>query len=643
MSPEVRPLACPRCARKYTLSERFCADCEMPLVYVGRDEEQPITEAHERARKIKPQYTGGDQVRIASANNLSEAELIQGILLEEGIPSVQRRMRGFDVPDFLAAGPRDILVPEAGVEAARDLLADVQPERPEAVAEPGGERPLRLLAWILIALIGGAVLVWLLFQATTASAAPILSTGPAPSLPAFQGSAATAHHTGQVTNPPQNPFMAANPNSNIHNDTWMTDAYHRFGPLGESLVANSFANTPSLCGSLAFDSRNRIVSVCPSIIAPPQARIIDPRTLATIATYPLPTAPDPPGTKAYQNFTGGGYFFLDAKDRLWVPTKTDHIFVLGESADGQSLVKLRDYDLTGVLDEATERITSALPDFQGRIWFVSKTNGKVGTINPSNGQVHVKRLGEEVENSFAVGRGGVYIVSDKRMYRFRAADDGAPQIVWRAGYPNSGIVKPSQVDAGSGTTPTIMSGGYVAITDNADPMDVVVYRIASKLQPGEPRAVCKVPVFQPGASATENSLLTAGRALIVENNYGYQDPFGLNAGALTKPGFARVDVRPDGNGCRKVWTNHDARAPTVVPKLSTKTGLIYAYTRPPDPSGSEGYYWAAIDFHTGNTVWQRYAGSGLPYNNNYAGLAIGPNRTAYLGTTGGIISLRDGG
>jgi hypothetical protein len=609
---------------------------------VGRDEEQPITSTHERARKVKPQYTGGEQVRVASAQNISEAELIQGILLEEGIPSAQRRMRGFDVPDFLAAGPREILVPEAGAEAARELLADVRPEPAEAAREPRRERPLRLLVGILVALVGAAAIVWLLYEASSASAAPILSTGPAPSLPAFQGAAAPADPTGQVTNPPQNPFMAQNPNSNIHNDTWMTDAYQRFGPLGESPVASSSASTPSLCGSLAFDSRNRIVSVCPSLIAPPQARIIDPRTLATIATYTLPTAPDPPGTKAYQNFTGGGYFFLDAKDRLWVPTKTDHIFVLAESADGQSLVKRRDYDLTGALDESTERITSALPDFRGRIWFVSKANGKVGTVNPATGDVHVIRLGEEIENSFAVGRAGVYIVSDKRMYRFKAGPNGAPEVAWRAGYPNSGIVKPSQVDAGSGTTTTVMSGGYVAITDNADPMDVVVYRIRTKLRPGERRVVCTVPVFEPGASATENSLLTAGRALIVENNYGYQDPFGLSAGAVTEPGFARVDVKADGSGCRKVWTNHDARAPTVVPKLSTKTGLIYTYTRPPDPSGSEGYYWTAIDFHTGNTVWQRYAGSGLPYNNNYAGIAIGPSRSLYLGTTGGMIALRDG-
>ena len=164
MNAESRPLACPRCTRKYPLEERFCADCGMPLVYMGRDEEQPITEAHERARKVKPQYTGGRQVRVARAHNLAEAELIQGMLLEEGIPSAQRRTRGFDVPDFLAAGPRDILVAEAGAEAARELLADVRTGEPEGSAAADGERPLRLAAGLLVALLGAAGLIWVLYQ-----------------------------------------------------------------------------------------------------------------------------------------------------------------------------------------------------------------------------------------------------------------------------------------------------------------------------------------------------------------------------------------------------------------------------------------------------------------------------------------------
>ncbi len=479
--------------------------------------------------------------------------------------------------------------------------------------------------------------------AASASAAPIISLGVS-SLPDYQGHAAEPHRIRHVPRPEQNPFTAPNPSSNIHNDTWMTDAYRRSGPLGDSPLSTSQGSTRSaLCGSLAFDSAGRIVTVCPSIPYSPQARIIDPDTLETLATYDLPSAPDPPGTRQFQNFSGGGYFFLDDRDRIWVATRTDHIYVLAErgTASSPSLERVRDYDLTAVLDPEGERITSALPDFHGRIWFVSKQNGKVGTLNPRTGKVKVRRLGEEIENSFAVASHGIYIVSDERMYRFRAKRGGKPRISWKAPYPDSGVVKPSQVDAGSGTTPTIMAGGYVAITDNAEPMNVVVYRTKRRLH-GKRRRVCKVPVFGKRTGATENSLIGAGRSLLVENNYGYQDPFGPSSGAVTEPGFARVDLRRNGRGCVKRWTNTEVRAPSVVPKLSTRTGLIYTYTRPPDPTGNQGYFWTAIDFRTGETAWSKYAGSGLSYNNNYAGLALGPDGTAYLGVIGGIIALRDG-
>ena len=474
----------------------------------------------------------------------------------------------------------------------------------------------------------------------TASALPIADAG-TPSLPNFSGAPATAKKVKDPTKAPQNPFMAANPNSNIHNDTWMTDAYQRSGPLGDNLQATSGATPPSLCGSISFDTEGRLLSVCPSSVSPPVARMFDPNTLEVISELTLPTAPNPPGTKEYQNFTGGGYYFLDDENRMWVPTKTDHIFVLNEGADGKTLTLEKDYDLTGVLDPATQRITSALPDFNGLIWFVSKIDGKIGTLNTKTGVIKVKTMNEEIENSFAVGEDGVYIVSDHRMYRFKATKKGIPRIVWQKGYPNSGIVKPSQVNAGSGTTPTIMENGLVAITDNADPMNVVVYRNKKTLDKGEKRIVCKQPVFSKGASATENSLITAGRSLLVENNYGYQDPFGPNSGAVTEPGFARVDVNKKLTDCKLKWTNTEVRAPTVVPKLSTKNGLVYAYARPEDPA-AQGYYWTALKFSNGQTAWSKYAGSGLTFNNNYAGLALGPDGTAYLGVIGGIIALRDG-
>ena len=76
----------------------------MPLVYSGGGEQESVTGAQEHARKIRPQYARGELVRVAGGRNQAEAELIQGMLLEEGIPSILRRTRGFDVPDFLAAG-----------------------------------------------------------------------------------------------------------------------------------------------------------------------------------------------------------------------------------------------------------------------------------------------------------------------------------------------------------------------------------------------------------------------------------------------------------------------------------------------------------------------------------------------------------
>lgn len=164
MASDVEPLACPKCARRFTLEERFCPDDGMPLVYVGREGDEPITEAHERARKVKPQYTVGELVKVAGGRNLAEAELIQGILLDQGIPSVQRRTRGFDVPDFLAAGPRDILVAQAAGEDALALLSDAElgPQLPDPGADEGRAR--RLAIGMALALVGAAAIVWVMLE-----------------------------------------------------------------------------------------------------------------------------------------------------------------------------------------------------------------------------------------------------------------------------------------------------------------------------------------------------------------------------------------------------------------------------------------------------------------------------------------------
>src|ERR687885_440519 len=145
LAPE--PLVCPSCATPHPADERFCTRCGMPLTYAGRtDLELPVSAAHARARKIKPQYSEGELVRVAGARHQAEAEFIQGLLLEEGVPSMLRRTRGFDVPDMLAAGPRDVMVPQTGVDAAREVLlqAELISDDPRPESAPDG--PGRILA-----------------------------------------------------------------------------------------------------------------------------------------------------------------------------------------------------------------------------------------------------------------------------------------------------------------------------------------------------------------------------------------------------------------------------------------------------------------------------------------------------------------
>jgi hypothetical protein len=107
----------------------------------------------------EPRSGDADFVKVASAQNQAEAEFIQGLLREEGVPSILRRTSGFDVPDFLAAGPREVLVRVSSVQDARDilLLSDLGPvvPAPEAI-DTRRHVPSRLLAGLALL----AIMAW---------------------------------------------------------------------------------------------------------------------------------------------------------------------------------------------------------------------------------------------------------------------------------------------------------------------------------------------------------------------------------------------------------------------------------------------------------------------------------------------------
>ncbi len=120
---------------------------------------------------------GGKLVKVAFARNQAEAEMIQGLLLEGDIPSVLKRSRGFDAPEFMAAGPHDVFVDSSHAQKAKALLADTITEnetdeeaelREEARLRRGGPAtetsPARLAIWIGAAFLGAVILVWILYQ-----------------------------------------------------------------------------------------------------------------------------------------------------------------------------------------------------------------------------------------------------------------------------------------------------------------------------------------------------------------------------------------------------------------------------------------------------------------------------------------------
>lgn len=504
--------------------------------------------------------------------------------------------------------------------------------------------------------LAALVLTALAVPASAATpAVPILGDPADALVTAFTGTPATARPLPAVR-VPEHPYMARNGASNIHNDAYQTDVYAGAGPLGRNLQITSTLYAQE-CASVTFDSRGRIVTVCPGVTGA-TLRLIDPTSLAELASYALPSRE--PGTFSFTNFSGGGYFYLDRQDRAVVATFTGHLLVVAVTGEAFQLVK--DYDLSG--HTGGTGIQSALPDWSGRIWFVT-VGGRIGVLDLRTGALRSRQLpaGEEIANSFAIDEsGGVFVVSTHALYRLDLGRGLTPAITWRQPYDRGSRVKPGQVSQGSGTTPTLIDsarsagGGSIAITDNADPkLNVVVYR-RGKAGPGR-TPLCKQPVFPAGLGSDENSLIAVPGGLIAENNYGYAGPApsGGSRTADTVPGLVRVDVDYRKGGCHTAWSNTTARVPSLVSKVSLRTGLLYGYTHPaaaelpwkvaplPGQVAPDCWFLTAFDVRTGKQVWSQLVGSGLGYNNNYAPVSLGRDGVAYVGTLGGLVRIADGG
>jgi hypothetical protein len=458
---------------------------------------------------------------------------------------------------------------------------------------------------------------------------------------------------------PQHPFLAPNGSSNMHCDAYMSDSYEASGPLGLTphVTRACYGTELNLPVTITFDSRGRIMAYVNRWAEGSYIMLIDPDTLDDLAYYALPPQRSGDLLHPLSDTSGGAYFVLDSQDRVIIADRDNAVQVIKYSDEKGRFELVWRYSLHSYVVPVEraplgDRVQMAAPDWEGRLWFTTRY-GVVGTIAPQSSLVSTIELaGEEIQNSFTIGEDGVYIVSDHALYRFHADGTGKPVVDWRAEYDRGTQVKPGMIHQGSGTTPHLF-GDVVAICDNAEPRMNVMF-----LRRSDGDVVCQRPLFNEGQSTTENAMPGLVRegpdgleySLIIENNYGLVRTGLFELGGCcgeSAGGVSRVDLIPDGKGgytCEEVWSSAENSCSTV-PKLSLSNGLIYlyAYYWPEDIAGhAYQYYFTAIDFETGKTVFRVPVGEGMWYFDMGAPVTLGPDGgTAYIGTVGGLVRITD--
>jgi len=462
----------------------------------------------------------------------------------------------------------------------------------------------------------------------------------------------------------ENPFLAPGRISTLHTGSFNADVHITPGPLGNDpeLVSRKATSLPGgMCSSTVFDAHGNLITFCASL-AGFEIHLLEPRTLKSLARYELPSRPstfaalvtlDP--DKVMADTSGGAYFYLDHEGYVVLGDARERIVRIGhrQSEAGSWEFHIADsWDLSDHVPHdclaptnwfpagECDPITSVTPDYDGLIWWVT-LRGRIGTLNPKDGSAKVMKLpGEDIQNSIAAADDGVFVVSDHAMYGLTADPDGTPRVMWRETYDRGTKRKEGLINQGAGSTPTLIGDRYVTTNDNADRrVNLLVYRRDPDFL-GE-RLICKVPIFEEDASAAEFSMIAWHRSIILVNTFGYLNAFQQKGWENVPGGIVRIDVREDESGCDTVWTSSE-RSPSIVAKLSTATGLVYAYTFQPQENGENAWYLTALDPDTGETLFKILTGAGSQFDGNWGVITLGPDGTAYLSTLKGMVAVWDG-
>ena len=412
-------------------------------------------------------------------------------------------------------------------------------------------------------------------------------------------------------NAQQNPYLGINSLATMHGDAQSSDATPFAGP-GDPGVGGTwkvtFTNHWAACPTILAGQDGYIQALMTQFLGSdakvrkPKLAIIEPASGAQLGAIEIPTGA----------LLGGVYAYLDADSNLVMVDGTNALTWISHSQDGMKVWVSRRIDLTDAMKlEPKDHVVGIVPDWHGRIWVASE-RGVVGLIDPKRNVVRLTKLQqysptERIDNSISACPQGVSIITSYGIYMLGAdASTSKPRIIWSHSYDRGTKQKPGQLSHGSGATATFFGpngSDYVMLSDNADRQEkLIVYRSA------DGSAVGEGPLFTPGASGTENSMIGVQNSIVGACTFGYpyaQYPDTKPAyRAQVAPGMERWDVNDDASGITLKWRNNGIYS-AAVPRLSTADNLIYTCERPRGPAGvltGPVVYACAIDMDSGRVV-----------------------------------------
>ncbi len=412
-------------------------------------------------------------------------------------------------------------------------------------------------------------------------------------------------------NAQQNPYLGINSLATMHGDAQSSDATPFAGP-GDPGVGGTwkvtFTNHWAACPTILAGQDGYIQALMTQFLGSdakvrkPKLAIIEPASGAQLGAMEIPTGA----------LLGGVYAYLDADSNLVMVDGTNALTWISHSQDGMKVWVSRRIDLTDAMKlEPKDHVVGIVPDWHGRIWVASE-RGVVGLIDPKRNVVRLTKLQqysptERIDNSISACPQGVSIITSYGIYMLGAdASTSKPRIIWTHSYDRGTKQKPGQLSHGSGATATFFGpngSDYVMLSDNADRQEkLIVYRSA------DGSAVGEGPLFTPGASGTENSMIGVQNSIVGACTFGYpyaQYPDTKPAyRAQVAPGMERWDVNDDASGITLKWRNNGIYS-AAVPRLSTADNLIYTCERPRGPAGvltGPVVYACAIDMDSGRVV-----------------------------------------